>query len=148
MNPIIRLAAQVDLPAVLALSDSLLAEGCCNGITPDTIEDLQACVIHVAETDGRIIGYAYGEAVDSTWNIGACRKGERYYDLSILYVLPEYRSAGVGKALYEAELARARSLNARQIRLVAVNRDWKRLMHLYIDELGFEFWTATLYRDL
>ena len=67
MNLTIRQAGEADLPAVLALSDALTAEGCRNGMVPDTLEYL---------------------------------------------------------------------------------RDWKRLMHLYIDELGFEFWMATLYRDL
>lgn len=148
MNPMIRQATEADLPAVLAMSDALLAEACCNGMTRDTLDDLRAYVIHVAEADGQLIGYAYGEAASSNWNISACAKGETYYDLNILYVRPEHRGSGVGKALFEAELARARSLNAKQMRLTAVNRDWKRLLHLYIDELGFEFWCATLYRDL
>ncbi|MCH5286245.1 MAG: GNAT family N-acetyltransferase [Christensenellaceae bacterium] len=148
MNRIIRLATEADLPRVLAMSDMLIDEGCCNGMTRDTLDDLRANAIHVAEEDGELIGYAYGEAVESSWNIGSCRKGETYYDLDILYVRPEYRSSGVGKELYQAELARARALGVKQFRLTAVNRDWKRLLHLYVEELGFEFWTATLYHDL
>lgn len=148
MDLTIRQAAEADLPAVLALSDALIAEGCCNGMKPDTLDDLRGWVIHVAEADGQLVGYAYGEEAESRWSVGACRKGERFYDLEMLYVSPNHRGKGVGKALYEAELCRARSLNVSQIRLTAVNRDWKRLMHLYIDELGFAFWTATLYHDL
>ena len=148
MDLTIRQAAEADLPAVLALSNALIAEGCCNGMTPDTLDDLRNWVIHVAEADGQLVGYAYGEAVESRYTVGECRKGERYYDLEMLYVSPNHRGKGVGKALCEAELCRARSLGVRQMRLTAVNRDWKRLLHLYIDELGFEFWTATLYRDL
>lgn len=148
MNLTIRQAAEADLPAVLALSDALIAEGCCNGMKPDTLDDLRGWVIHVAEADGQLVGYAYGEEAESRWSVGSCRKGERFYDLEMLYVAPSHRGRGVGKALYEAELARAQSLGVRQIRLTAVNRDWKRLLRLYLDELGFEFWTATLYRDL
>lgn len=148
MNRVIRLATEADLPSVLAMSDLLIDEGCCNGMTRDTLDDLRTYEIHVAEEDHKLVGYAYGETVESSWNIGNCRKGQKYYDLEILYVRPEYRGSGVGKALYQAELARARALGAKQIRLTAVNRDWKRLLHLYVDELGFEFWTATLYRDL
>lgn len=148
MNLTIRQAAEADLPAVLALSDALIAEGCCNGMVPDTFEYLRDWVIHVAEADGQLVGYAYGKETESRWSIGACQKGERYYDLEMLYVAPSHRGMGIGRALYETELARARSLNVSQMRLNAVNRDWKRLLHLYIDELGFNFWTATLYRDL
>ena len=144
----IRQAAEADLPAVLAMSDALIAEGCCNGMTPDTLEALRACTIHVAEMDGELVGYAYGEATASTWNIGACHKGETYYDLEMLYIKPSYRGKGIGRALFEAEESRARRLGAKQMRLFAVNRDWQRLLHLYIDELGFDFWAATLYRDL
>lgn len=148
MNLTIRQAAEADLPAVLALSDALTAEGCCNNMVPDTLDDLREWVIHVAEDDGKLVGYAYGEMAESRYTVGTCRKGERFYDLEMLYVAPSHRGKGIGKALYETELNRAQSLGARQIRLTAVNRDWKRLLHLYIDELGFNFWTATLYRDL
>ena len=144
----IRLAAEADLPAVLAMSDALIAENCCNGMSPDSLDDLKSCVIHVAEADGQLVGYAYGKATPSPWNISGCKKHEPFYDLEMLYVAPICRGQGVGKALFDAELARARSLGARQLRLNAVNRDWKRLLHLYIDELGFDFWCATLYRDL
>ena len=148
MHIVIRTAQESDMPAVLAMSDALIAENSCNGLVPDDLDYLRSYHIQVAEADGVLAGYAYGEAATSSRNIGSCRKGDRFYDLEMVYVKPEYRSAGVGRALFAAQQEYARSIGLATLSLTAVNKDWKRLLHFYIDELGMDFWWATLSMDL
>lgn len=144
----IRTAAEADLPAVLAMSNALIAESSCNGLVPDDLDYLRGYRIHLAEADGQPIGYAYGVAAVSSRNIGSCRKGDRFYDLEMVYVKPEYRSCGAGRQLFTAQQEYARSLGLATLSLTAVNKDWKRLLHFYIDELGMDFFWATLSMDL
>ena len=60
--------------------------------------------LHVAERDGRVVGYAMLTIVDApaSWNVGA-----RAAEIETMSVLPEERSRGVGDALMEAALRTA-----------------------------------------
>ena len=148
MNISIRTAQEADLPAVLAMSDALIAESCCNGLVPDDLEYLRRYRIQLAEADGQIIGYAYGEKTVSSRNIGDCRKGDSFYDLEMIYVKPEFRNAGAGRLLFAAQQDYARELGLATMSLTAVSKEWKRLLHFYIDELGMDFFWATLSMNL
>jgi len=143
MEITIRTAQAADLPEVLAMSDALMDEGCCNGLVRDSIEYLQQYHIQLALADGEIIGYAYGEAAESNRQMGDCRKGDQFYDLEMIYVKPEYRSSGAGRALFAAQQAYAHSLGLKTLRLTAVNKDWKKLLHFYTSQ-GMDFYWATL----
>ena len=143
MDITIRAAEAADLPEVLAMSDALIDEGCCNGMVRDSIEYLQKYHIQLAFAEGEIIGYAYGEAAESSRQIGDCRKGDQFYDLEMIYVKPEYRSSGAGHALFAAQQAYARSLGLATLRLTAVSKDWEKLLRFYTSQ-GMDFYWATL----
>ncbi len=42
----------------------------------------------------------------------------------------------------------AKSDGAQCITLSTATKDWKRVLHFYLDELGMEFWTAQLFKRL
>ena len=63
----------------------------------------------VAEQDGRIVGIAHCIVHRSTW---AC--GEYVY-LNDLFVTPDVRSSGTGRALIEAVYARADAIGAERV---------------------------------
>lgn len=74
--------------------------------------------------------------------------GTPCWEIEELYVSPAQRSRGIGRALYEyAELASKRD-GAEYIFLSTSTRDFRRILHFYIDELGMEFWTARLFKKL
>ncbi|MGN0778549.1 MAG: GNAT family N-acetyltransferase [Aristaeellaceae bacterium] len=143
MNITLRIAVEADLPAVLALSNDLLAEDICNGLVADTLDSLRPYRILLAEQDGAIVGYAYGEAAVSSGSVGSCRKGERFYSLEMLYVKPDVRSKGVGRMLFQAQVEYARSLGLATLRLTAVGKDWQRQLRFY-QAMGMEFLWATM----
>lgn len=143
MDITIRTAEAADLPEVLAMSDALIDEGCCNGLVHDSIEYLQKYHIQLALQGDAIIGYAYGEAAESSSRIGTCQKGDSFYDLEMIYVKPEYRCTGAGRALFAAQQEYARSLGLATLRLTAVNKDWEKLLRFYTS-LGMDFYWATL----
>lgn len=145
---LIRPAADADLPALLTLSHALVDEGCCNGMVYDTPEDWRGYQnIFVAEQAGRLVGYSYGCIAVSRIRVPGCDKGERFYDLEELYVLPSLRSAGVGRLLFEAQEQRARSLGCKTLQLAAVSRDHGRLLRFY-EQMGMDFWSAWMIKEL
>lgn len=138
-----------DLPTLVAMSNALVAEDCCNGMVPDTLTDWQRYQnIIVAQQGDRLVGYSYGSVATSrikttTW----CEKGDTFYDLEEIYVLPEIRSAGVGKLLFSAQEEQARTLGCKTLQLAAVSRDHTRLLRFY-EQMGMQFWSAWLIKEL
>jgi GNAT superfamily N-acetyltransferase len=63
----------------------------------------------VAETDGSIVGIAHAIAHPSTWAKGA------YVYLNDLFVAPQARGTGAGRALIEALYARADAMGAERV---------------------------------
>ena len=65
-----------------------------------------------------------------------------------IYVKPECRSLGIGRQLYLKLENRAREFGCETVEVIAVSKSYHKLLHLYIDELGLEFFTAHLMKKL
>lgn len=144
----IRPALPEEYPAILAMSNALVDEGCCTGMVYDTLDSLASHRILLALDDGQPVGYAYGSVETSSARVGRCEKGEAFYSLDEIYVVPASRSEGVGQLLFEALRREAAKSGCRTLRLTAVNKDWRRLLHFYVDRLGMDFLWATLSMDV
>ena len=72
----------------------------------------------------------------------------RCFEVEELYVVPERRGAGVGKALFRYAEEQAKIAGAQFVMVSTATKDYKRILHFYIDELGMEFWNARLFKEL
>lgn len=145
----IRLCTKEELPLIVAMSEDFAAEGCCNGIIADTVEDLAAYdELYVAEEDGKLMGYAYGKAETANRKRWFILPGNKNFYVEIIYVKPEYRCLGLGRKLYQKLEDRARELGCNTVEVIAVSKSYQKLLHLYIDELGMEFFSAHLMKKL
>lgn len=144
----IRLCRPDELPIVLAMSGDFLAENCCNGLVPDTLEELSQYDIYLASQDDQVVGYAYGQTETATRNRGPVKAGERSFSIEIIYIKPAFRNMGVGRLLFQALESQARESDCTSLQLAAVSKSWQKLLHFYIDELGMEFWSAILLKKL
>lgn len=121
----IRTATRADVPAILALVRDLAAyerepdaavateQDFARALFPPEGPATAAC--HVAEVDGTVVGIALWFTTFSTWT------GRNGMWLEDLFVMPEHRGAGLGKALLVA-LAR-----------VCVERGWPRFEWTVLD---------------
>ena len=143
-----RLCTKDELQLIAAMSEDFAAEGCCNGINPETVEELAAYELYVAEEEGKLLGYAYGTAETASRKRFFILPGHKNYYVEIIYVKPEYRSRGLGRQLYQKLEDRAKELGCETVEVIAVSKDYKKLLHLYIEELGLEFFNAHLMKKL
>ena len=135
-----------DLTArLIVLSERWAKEDITFGYRKNEAEDIIGNRIFLMEIDGEIAGYLFGKTEIRETDSAVVRKGESVFEVEELYVIPEYRSKGIGRRLF-AFMEESVKKEADCIFLSMANRDYKKLLHFYMDEIGMEFHSARLYK--
>lgn len=137
--------------AVLALlirfSEEWAAENSCHGYRANERADIEGNRIFLAHAGSRTVGYLFGKACVSRNMTSIMPEGTPYFEVEELYVIPDRRSRGVGKALFRyAEEAVAGEADF--LLLSTAVKNWRAVFHFYLDELEMEFWSARLYKKI
>ena len=132
---------------LIALSEEWERENSCYGYRKNNSDDLKGKRIFVA-TDGDLIcGYLFGHTVTAEKDTSVYRAGTEYFEIDELYVKAQYRDRGIGKKLFQyAEKAISSDVN--MIMLTTAAKNFRAVLHFYIDELGMDFWSARLFRKI
>jgi len=130
---------------LIELSRKWKEENISLGIVEDTIDDLKDKRIFVCELDGKIVGEALAHITKAgTKNIGSViDDDEDVLEIDALYVLKQYRNKGIGKALFKY-IEEYNDVD--NIVLSTSTKDYQKILHFYIDELGMSFHSAFLYK--
>lgn len=132
---------------LIALSKDWAAENSCTGYRENEVSDIEGNRIFLAEEDGSVIGYLFGKLARSEKQTSVMPDNTPFFEVAELYVVPSQRSKGVGSALFHYAENAVRS-EAQFILLSTATKNWKAILHFYLEELGMTFWSATLYRRL
>lgn len=135
------------LEQLIALSEDWEAENSSHGYRKNTPADIEGNRVFVALEEGAVVGYLFGheEVIEEATSVYPA--GTASFELEELYVKPRYRNKGVGMALFryaEKELAGKVDM----ILLGTATKDFRSILHFYIDELGMEFWRARLFKRM
>ena len=132
---------------LIALSEDWERENCCHGYYKNTLNDLEGNRIFLALEDGAVVGCLFGhkDATDRTTSI--YEAGTSFFEIEELYVKPAYRSRGIGRKLFRyAE--KAVSPDVDLLMLGTASKNYRAILHFYLDELGMEFWSARLFKKI
>ena len=132
---------------LIALSRDWEREDSCRGYRENAREDIEGRRVFTAREEGALAAYLFGLVQTEEKGSSVLKKGAPYFELEELYVVPERRSQGVGRALYRFAEERLRG-EAEQILLGTATKDWRRVLHFYIEELGMDFWSARLFKKI
>ena len=133
---------------LIALSEDWEAEQSCTGYRKNGWDDLKDERFFLAREDGELIGYLFGHLEKAEKMSSVMPEGTPYFELEELYVRPERRSQGLGRALFEHAEAELKAEGVPMLLLGTATKDWRRILHFYLEELGMDFWSARLYKRL
>ena len=140
-------AKQSDLKRILELSLMWEKEDSCYGYRANTEDDLKDRYI-IAAYDDELIAYVFGKEEVQDKQTSVIDKNMHYFEIEELYVHPSYRSRGVGKQLMESLEKELKKKGLRMMVLSTATKNWRAIMHFYIDEIDMNFWSARLYKHL
>ena len=115
------------------------------GLTPNKKEDIQE-TCYLALDNGAIIGYAFGHYYSKERRTANIVPGTKCFDVDEIYVMKEYRSLGIGKKLFSLLEEEVRNI-ARFVTLSTSTKDYKRVLHFYVEELSMTFHSAHLFKE-
>lgn len=134
---------------LLSLSADWETEGSCWGYRKNTAEDLENRRVWTAEQNGRVIGYLFGLMETSKRSSSVMPESTPYFEIEEIYVCPEERNQQIGKRLFQAAEEDLRQEGqAAFVMLSTATKNWKAILHFYLDELDMTFWNARLFKPL
>lgn len=131
-----------------AMSAAWEAEQNVHGYCANGRGAFEKCEVFVAEEAGEVIGYLLSCRDEPEEPVCTMPEPQPYLEIDEIYVVPAHRGRGAGRALYMAAEEAAREAGLGCVILSTAMKDWKKILHLYIEELGMEFWTARLFKRL
>lgn len=135
------------LARLIAFSEDWAAEDSCYGYRPNGRSDIEGNRIFLAEDGGNTVGYLFGKVYRSKNMKSVMPEGTPYFEVEELYVVPERRSRGIGKKLFEY-VEQAVRAEAEYIVLSTATKNRTAILHFYLDELDMTFWSARLFKKI
>lgn len=136
------------LEKLIAFSADWEAEKSCHGYRKNERSDIENNRIFLAEEQGQVIGYLFGCEEKSKNASSIMPEGSPYFEMEELYVIPEMRSRGIGRALFRFVEDKLRQEGVPYVMLSTATKNHRAILHFYIDEMGMDFWNARLFKKL
>lgn len=135
------------LETLISMSVDWEAEKSCFGYRANTREDIENNRIFLAEEDGKVIGYLFGAPFESKNMKAVMPEGSRCFEVEELYVVPCFRSKGIGRALFGFAEDTVKDI-ADYMVLSTATKNWRAIFHFYLEELDMDFWSARLFKKI
>lgn len=143
----IRSATVDDLDSIQKLQQHWHDEDITWGYVADTVEGIRRFVIEqyclVAELEGKLIGYVLGQVLPNPDM--AALPDMPCLEIADLYVVPVYRSNGIGSALLDSLLKNARATGITSFKLFSSTKDILRIVSFY-EQHGFSVVSVNMVR--
>ena len=134
------------LDELIRMSEEWEAEDSCWGYRRNGKEDIENERIFLAKEGDEILGYLFGHEHIQEEHSSVIRDNTKCFEIMEIYVRPEYRSKGIGKKLFaylEQQLT-----DTDYLTLSTATKNWKAILHFYIEETGMAFHSARLFKEM
>lgn len=136
------------LKKLISMSADWETEDSTYGYRKNGRSDIEGNRIFLAEQDGKLLGYLFGQEAKSVRATSIMADDTPYFEVEELYVTPECRNQGIGRALFQFVEQELKAAGIEYMMLSTATKNYKKILHFYIDELGMDFWSARLFKKL
>lgn len=131
---------------LIILSQKWVDEDCSYGMVVNTTEDIEEPLCVALEND-KIVGYIFGHYYTTEKKTSYIDVGCKCFTVDELYVIPEYRSQGIGKELFKRLEEKVKDSCA-YITLSTSTKNYRKILHFYVEELDMNFHSAFLIKSM
>ena len=135
------------LEALKQMSADWAAENSCRGYYANDESDIRGNRIFLALEGDTPVGYLFGQVTRAERTSTVMEENTPYFEVEELYIVPGWRSRDVGGALFRYAESQVKQ-DAEYILLSTATKNWKAILHFYIDEMGMDFWSARLFKKI
>jgi ribosomal protein S18 acetylase RimI-like enzyme len=136
------------LEELIFLSQMWENENSCYGYIANDKSDIEGNQIYVAEDNGNIVAYLFGNKKRAENMQSIIPNGTDYFEIEELYVIPELRSKGIGKDLFNFVESTIKNEQIEYIMLNTATKNHKAVLHFYIDIVGMDIWSSRLFKRI
>lgn len=135
-----------DIEELCNLSKKWVDEDISWGIVANTKENITPPVF-VARDNDTIVGYSFGSFYNMEKKITGIPKNSKCFSVDELYVLPEYRSKGIGKKLFDSLIDEIKN-QTEYITLATSTKDYKKCLKFYCEKVHMDYHSAFLFKKI
>ncbi len=135
------------LEALKQMSADWAAENSCRGYYANDESDIRGNRIFLALEGDTPVGYLFGQVTRAERTSTVMEENTPYFEVEELYIVPGWRSRGVGGGLFRYAESQVKQ-DAEYILLSTATKNWRAILHFYIDEMGMDFWSARLFKKI
>lgn len=132
---------------LISFSEDWENENSCHGYRKNTAEDIAGNRVFLAVDGQETVGYLFGRREVAQKGNSIYQEGEAYFEVEEFYIKPAFRSRGIGKLLFQ-HVEEALKQEIDLIMLSTATKNYRAILHFYIDELDMNFWSARLFKRI
>lgn len=135
---------------LIEMSDEWEKEFSSIGYLKNESKDLenQRLIVALDTNTNKLAGYLYGHKYKTRNSSATIPENSKVFELEEIYVKKEYRSRGIGTTMFNAMEEKLKKEGVSYITLTTKTKDYKKIFHFYIEEMGMTFWHARLFKEL
>lgn len=131
-----------EITDLIKLSKMWEEEDCTFGLIGNTKDDIHE-PLYVAYDDDKLIGYIMGKYFIEDEKRSYVEIGDKCFEVEELYVIPNYRSRGIGRNLFSL-IEKEVKENVKYIVLATSTKDYKKTLKFYVDDNDMVYHSAFL----
>ncbi len=136
------------LETLTELSGEWEDEAITYGYVRNSRKDIEEKRIFIAQENGEIEGFLLARAAELKNRGSIAPDGTPYFEIDELYVRRSMRGRGIGRELFKTAERAATESGLSLLLLSTSTKNYRAILHFYIDEAGMDFWSATLYKHI